>query len=190
LRERDNDRKRAEYAAKQTALGKTVGETRLGRPADPKRQAMRAARRERREQREQALREREEREERDRLLEHKCGIKLVLTRRGGINVDAYYNVPLGVKPPDWMLSPVYTGWEWRVYSGRDFVPMKKGPRRDKTSPADGCLAGGMSKTPSRCARPQPSKRPCSPRREREHDPAPFAWLHDSWDVEKMRTSTR
>ena len=39
--------------------------------------------------------------------------------------QAYYDVPIGVKPPDWMLAPDYKGVGWRMYSGSRLL--KSGP---------------------------------------------------------------
>ena len=47
-----------------------------------------------------------------------------------MNTAAYYNVPPGVKPPDWMLSPEYDGLGWRVYNGFGMI-VKQGPQRNK-----------------------------------------------------------
>ena len=57
------------------------------------------------------------------------GIKYVQLGSRGIITARYYDVPPGVKPPDWMLSPNYDGPGWRVYSPWR-VLVKWGPRRE------------------------------------------------------------
>ena len=106
-----------------------------GRPIDPqsKRQQNLAASAARRTQRLQ---------EEDRQRQHQLvwqprmqelaamGITRKEVRHHGVCTDMYYDVPRGVKPPEWMLLGDHGTLQWRVYDtcGRNVV--KCGPKRD------------------------------------------------------------
>ena len=109
---------------------------RRGRPVNPnsQRQQQLAARAKRRNQKEVEEQRRVLREAREKELVP-LGINAVLplphSRKR--TTSPYYNVPPGVQPPEWMLSPDYTGYDWRVYS-RDFRLVKWGPRLKASDP--------------------------------------------------------
>ena len=125
----DPKSRRQQELAARAAAGSTAA--RRGRPVNPQRQqelAERAARREERqaEQRSRAAVQ-QLREAREKELAP-LGIKRVVHRMCGRIIDAYYEVPSGAKPPEWMLSPDYTGFHWRVYCPAGRLA-KWGPRK-------------------------------------------------------------
>jgi hypothetical protein len=111
-----NSRRQLKLAARAAAGSSAV---RCGRPVNPQRQQQLAERALRREQRQAEQRRRAEmqrlREAREKELAP-LGIRYVEQRAHGGITAAYYDVPPGVKPPEWMLSPNYASFGWRVYS--------------------------------------------------------------------------
>lgn len=119
-----NSYRQQELAARAAAGSNAV---RRGRPVNPQRQQELAERAVRREERQAEQRSRAERQQLRELREKELaslGIKYAWTCHG----REYYEVPPGVKPPEWMLSPDYTGFHWRVYCRAGRL-VKWGPRK-------------------------------------------------------------
>lgn len=148
------------YAAKQAAAGRLVGEYARAKrqqmqqaqeerqQRQQRRQQQQAERREqklandarraeRREQKRAAQQLRVEQRRRQEMREAELaplGITRVQRGSRGIITDLYYDVPPGVKPPEWMLSPDYDGFGWRVYARVGDIRrklVKWGPRREE-----------------------------------------------------------
>ena len=123
-----NSYRQQELAARAAAGSNAV---RRGRPVNPQRQQELAERAARREERQAEQRSRAEMQQLREAREKKLapfGIKYVEERGRGHISAAYYKVPPGVKPPEWMLSPDYTGFHWRVYCPAGRL-VKWGPRK-------------------------------------------------------------